>query len=664
MASTPTQIGRYTILERLAVGGMAQVYLGFETGDTGLQRLVVIKQILPKHCEDESFKRMFLQEARLAANIHHPNVVEIHELGHSDDQPFIAMEYVAGVPLNLLMRHTLKEKVNFPVGVAVGIVAQACAGAHAAHELKTPNGQSASLVHRDLTPHNLIISELGHIKVLDFGVAKADSNQEKTQTGMLKGKLPYMSPEQLWQKDLDRRSDVFTLGVVLWELLLGKRLFQREAEVATINAVLNATLPKIEAIRTDVPEGVIDAAMRALAKEPQERFPTADAFRQALLQASRDDRTDCTEDAIRSFVENQLGSNLEARRAEVHAQVENSINMAPETVPAPPTNPDEGVLGTKAEGTRTPGIKRGVALGFIGTLILLAAGIGITRQMGPSTHTAATESPALLAENAVTIMLAPTVSPDILKEDLAPLRRYLSRTLERPVEWLFASSYAEVSKELIDGKVQFASLPPALYVQTAAANGAVELIAIKVHSGSTGSDAVLLVRGSANIQNIQDLKGGKICYPDPQSTTGYFLPRNHLRENGIDPDKDLQRPAIISGGHMQLIQDVIDGRCDVGGTFTAAYMTAGTKNIQSAKARVLAITGRTPHDAIVAAPGIDPELKAQLKTVLLDFDPKREAGTEELGEVERITGFSEVTDDVFESVRKALDSERTSALAE
>ncbi len=186
MSETPLQIGRYTILERLAVGGMAQVYLGFETGDTALNRLVVIKQILPKHCQDESFKRMFTQEARLAANIHHPNVVEIHELGLDDDQPFISMEYVAGVALNLLMRHTQKTGVEFPVGVAIGIIAQACAGAHAAHELKTPDGQSANLVHRDLTPHNLIISELGHIKVLDFGVAKASSNQEKTQTGMLK----------------------------------------------------------------------------------------------------------------------------------------------------------------------------------------------------------------------------------------------------------------------------------------------------------------------------------------------------------------------------------------------------------------------------------------------------------------------------------------------
>ena len=192
----PERIGRYTILERLAVGGMAQVYLGFETGDTGLQRVVVIKQILPQLGQDEAFQKMFLQEARLAARINHPNVVEIHELGESEGQPFIAMEYVGGIPLNVMNKAMREKDIQMPVGVAAGIILQACAGAHAAHELEDHSGKPANLVHRDLTPHNLMVTELGHIKVLDFGVAKATTNQDTTQTGMLKGKLPYMPPEQ------------------------------------------------------------------------------------------------------------------------------------------------------------------------------------------------------------------------------------------------------------------------------------------------------------------------------------------------------------------------------------------------------------------------------------------------------------------------------------
>ena len=305
---------------------MAVVYLAFETGDTALQRLVVIKQILPQFDTNDGFQKMFLQEARLAANIQHPNVVEIHEFGTWNEQPFLAMEYVQGVPLNVLMRHAAKVGVKIPPGVAVGVVAQACSGAHSAHELTDPSGAPAKLVHRDLTPHNLIVSETGHVKILDFGVAKAASNQEKTETGMLKGKLPYMSPEQLWQSEVDRRSDVFTLGVVLWELLLGERLFAREGEVATINAVLNSTLPRVEAVRPDVPGAILEAALAALEKDVSKRTSTAEAFLRALLHAAREARLDTSEEAIREFVQSHLGKSLEERKHKVQEQVEKSIN--------------------------------------------------------------------------------------------------------------------------------------------------------------------------------------------------------------------------------------------------------------------------------------------------------------------------------------------------
>ena len=329
MSTLPDRIGRYTILEQLAVGGMAVVYLAFETGDSGLQRLVVIKQILPQHGEDQAFLRMFQQEARLAANINHPNVVEIHELGTWDEQPFLAMEYVSGVPLNILMRRAAENGVAVPVGVAIGIIAQACAGAHAAHDLRDPGGQPANLVHRDLTPHNLMIAETGHIKILDFGVAKANTNQDKTETGMLKGKLPYMSPEQLWATDLDRRSDVFTLGVVFWELLSGDRLFARDAEVATINAVLNGTMPSLAQSRSDVPPDVISAALAALNRDANERTPTASEFRSALLGHARAAQLDCSEETIRAFVCSLLGQSLEARRNEVAGHIDRSIGIRP-----------------------------------------------------------------------------------------------------------------------------------------------------------------------------------------------------------------------------------------------------------------------------------------------------------------------------------------------
>jgi phosphate/phosphite/phosphonate ABC transporter binding protein len=659
MSNIPDRIGRYSILERLAVGGMAVVYLAFETGDDALQRLVVVKQILPKFDDDEGFRRMFLQEARLAASISHPNVVEIHEMGSWEEQPFLAMEYVSGVPLNILMRHATAEAVRFPVGVAIGIIVQACAGAHTAHELTDATGEPANLVHRDLTPHNLMISETGHVKILDFGVAKATSNQEKTQTGVLKGKLPYMSPEQLWQKDVDRRSDVFTLGVVLWEMLLGSRLFARDGEAATINAVLNSTLPQIEGIRTDVSREVLAAALGALEKDPAKRTGTAEEFRLALLDAARKAQLDVSEDAIRGFVDGQLGPSLAARRSEVQAQVEKSIHHASgDTTQKSPT---QAHPAPRAPRDTVQGIKRGMALGAgVATTVIavVLAALVLTGRLGqrdPGPPPIGVDEPGL------TIMLAPTVNPEILKKDLEPLRKYLIRTMEMNVTWRFADTYAATSEALLNGEAQFASLPPTLYVQTVEANPKVELMAVKIHSGSSGSDGVLLVAEDGPIQTHDDIAGKRLCYTDPQSTTGYMLPRAALRNAGIDPDRDMQRPAILSGNHLQLIQDIIDHKCDIGGTFTAAYMNADVAGVNAAMTRVFEVTGRTPHDAISAAPDLDAGLKLRMRKALLEFDPKTETGLEWVGGIERLTGFAPVTDSVYDQVRKALDAERQSA---
>jgi len=212
-------IGKYEVLSHLARGGMAVVYLAIERGQHGLQRPVVIKQILPQHTEEVSFRRMLFQEAQIAARINHPNVVQILELGGEEGAPFIAMEYICGANLRELTRRCKEQERVVPPAVAVALIMQACAGAHAAHELREPSGAPANLVHRDLTPHNLMVTEQGFVKVVDFGVAKASFNVEETRAGVLKGKVTYMSPEQLMQEGLDRRSDVFALGCVLWELL-------------------------------------------------------------------------------------------------------------------------------------------------------------------------------------------------------------------------------------------------------------------------------------------------------------------------------------------------------------------------------------------------------------------------------------------------------------
>jgi phosphonate transport system substrate-binding protein len=302
-----------------------------------------------------------------------------------------------------------------------------------------------------------------------------------------------------------------------------------------------------------------------------------------------------------------------------------------------------------------------MALGAGVATAVIAVGLAVLMLTGRLGQRGPGPPPIGVDEPGLTIMLAPTVNPEILKKDLEPLRKYLIRKMEMNVTWRFADTYAATSEALLNGEAQFASLPPTLYVQTVEANPDVELIAVKVHSGSSGSDGVLLVAEDGPIQTHEDIAGKRLCYTDPQSTTGYMLPRAALRNAGIDPDRDMQRPAVVSGNHLQLIQDIIDHKCDIGGTFTAAYMTADVAGVNAAMTRVFEITGRTPHDAISAAPKLDSGLKLRMREALLEFDPKTETGLDSVGGVERLTGFAPVTDSVYDQVRKALDAERQSA---
>jgi phosphate/phosphite/phosphonate ABC transporter binding protein len=653
-SSIPERIGRYTILERLAVGGMAQVYLGFEKGDTGLQRVVVVKQILPQLQTDESFVQMFVQEARLAARINHPNVVEIHELGQSDGQPFIAMEYVGGIALNQLNSALAEMDTIMPVGVAVGILLQACAGAHAAHELTDNAGQPAMLVHRDLTPHNLMISERGHIKVLDFGVAKATTNQEKTKTGLLKGKLPYMSPEQLWQAELDRRSDVFTLGVVLWELLLGRKLYARDSDIATVNAVLNEGLASLGSVRSDVPDAIQGAALQALSKKPEDRFDSADAFRRALGQAARDSQLDTSDDQIGEFVASILGDRLAQRRQEITNQVERSIA----TLATAPAIPPLSGSGAAPARRGKPGAFTGLLVGSVLTaavaVVVLAALLwGDVLRPG---HEVIDVVEGPIAGDTLEILLAPTLSAETLGSELEPLRSYLERVLRVPVQIPVAQTYGEAAERLIKGEVPFANLPPNLFVQASASSAQVQMVAVKIHAQSWGSDAIILASEKSGIETIEDTRGRSICYTDPKSTTSFILPRAALRAAGIDPDRELAQ-AHVSGNHVQLLRDLAAGKCAFAGTFLDNFMNARAKGVNTAQLKLIAKTGRTPHDGICAGPSATQEQIDKLRQALLSFDPQRDAGVPELGQMERLTGFGIVEDAKYDALREALAAE-------
>ncbi|HEX4621590.1 MAG TPA: serine/threonine-protein kinase, partial [Myxococcaceae bacterium] len=286
----PARMGRYEVVGELATGGMAEILLGLMRGPGGFERPVVIKRILPHLARQEAFVKMFLDEARVVAGIGHPNVIQVQELARECEDLFIVMEYLEGETVASLCRRLYSRNESLPAPLAAQLVADACSGLHAAHELADPGGVKQHLVHRDVSPQNLFVTYEGVVKVLDFGIAKTMDRTARTEQGQLKGKLEYMSPEQCTGLALDRRSDIFALGVVLYELLTARRLFKRDTPMLTMKAICEEPLIPPSRLQPDVPAALDGICERALSKSPPDRFQTAMDFRRRLTEVAGQDQ--------------------------------------------------------------------------------------------------------------------------------------------------------------------------------------------------------------------------------------------------------------------------------------------------------------------------------------------------------------------------------------
>ena len=279
-----TPLGKYKLVKLIASGGMAEVYLAKQAGAAGFEKLVCLKRILPHLARDKQFVEMFLNEARLAARLDHPNIVSIFDLGETNGNYFIAMEFIDGPNLRGVGKRAAELNELLPVPEVVKIISMAAAGLQYAHDLTDERGQPLGLVHRDISPDNILVHKNGAAKVVDFGIAKAANSSGGTRTGTLKGKVAYMPPEQLRGSALDRRTDVFALGVVLYEMLAGKRPWDATSEVALIGKIMSEEAPPLGEVRPDVPEELIAIVERALAKDREQRYQSCHELQNDLEQ--------------------------------------------------------------------------------------------------------------------------------------------------------------------------------------------------------------------------------------------------------------------------------------------------------------------------------------------------------------------------------------------
>lgn len=323
-----TRMGRYSLIRRLAVGGMAELYIARQVGIEGFEKIVALKRVLPHLAEDAKFVQMFLAEARIAATLDHPNIVHVTDIGEEDGEYFFAMEYVHGANLLEVLRRN--DVQPLPRACALTIVSGVAAALHHAHEQLGPDGRPLGLVHRDVSPSNVMLSYTGAVKLTDFGIVRAAARTSITQEGQTKGKAGYMSPEQCRGDRIDRRSDVFALGILLYEATLGVRAFYAPNDFAIMGRTARADYVAPKEIDPAYPPGLARIVARAMAKEPADRYPTAEAMQLELEELAQAEGLRLSTVDLARHMKEVFGS---------PAHPHTDLGALPEPVPTPAPTP-------------------------------------------------------------------------------------------------------------------------------------------------------------------------------------------------------------------------------------------------------------------------------------------------------------------------------------
>jgi serine/threonine-protein kinase len=354
------RIGRYALFEQFAAGGMATVHFGRLDGAGGFSRVVAIKRLLPELVQNEDFKEMLLKEARLAARVRHPNVVPTLDVVASKGDVLLVLEYVHGESLNTLCRQQVKEKKEYiPIDIAASVMHGVLQGLEAVHEATDETGRSLGLVHRDISPPNVIVGADGLARVLDFGIAKALEQLDDSVPNRIKGKSGYMSPEQIRGERLTQRSDVFSCGIMLWEMLATRRLFTAPIETERMQTILDGNYPRPRSLRQELSAELDEVVMRALSLEPEHRFADTRAFATALERAAPSASTRKVADWVTELAHEKLqerGRIVAMVETFAHGNVDHPLSSSPFTAelalmtPMPPPPRDLLALSQAEEG--------------------------------------------------------------------------------------------------------------------------------------------------------------------------------------------------------------------------------------------------------------------------------------------------------------------------
>lgn len=423
-------LGKFTLVRHIATGGMAEIWLAEQVGPGGFAKELVIKRILPHLARDQQFTTMFLDEARLVAQLAHPKIAQIYELGEIDGHYFIAMEYVSGFDVASLIELSRTTNKPIPIGIAVKLMVDTLEALDYAHDFTSRDGQPYHLVHRDVTPHNVLVSHDGIVKLVDFGVARAKQNQSKTQTGAVKGKFAYMAPEQIQNRELDRRVDIFATGVMLFEMLTLQKPFGED--LVAVSNILSTNPPPIRTLRPDVPPAVEAVILKALAKNPDERYADAHLMMIDLQNYLRSSGEFVGDREVASFLRELRGlptvrhaANVASSQARVTpTELPVAVQPAPTPIPAAqpvsfaPSTAEVGVVSppaTETMATQVPAKSNtGLIAAFVVMLLLLAvAGVVVFMIAVKEDQPAVVTQPTTVVQPTTPVKAAKQVVPAV-----------------------------------------------------------------------------------------------------------------------------------------------------------------------------------------------------------------------------------------------------------